>query len=684
MAKFAIIIGINEYKRQGDLLYAERDASEFADALVQYCDFSYEEIALLTSDVNDGKRVELADVEAQFARAKNLGKLDAFVFMFCGRGRLDEDRATRRFCFSDADEEDVLLESSFTLQDLLGRLGEFHASNSLFFFDARPSEEEYATQRELEALEKFADDVAVRWKNASAENPNVLAINSCSDGQTSYDDKEYERGLAPSHLTWILQGFFTTKETTFAQLAERLPEVVALRADELRVGVQKGYHGADYVAQRPFCKLVGDGNYVLPTRAVSEEERAAVASEIIQRGEKLFNSGKYKRARLAAERALELKFDSTDAQSLKNRAYREEVAKFVGVGDFFGATNALVNSNLGLSQSSFGAFRKGLRLLGVRIWNSFLWLASFKKKGARRWKVCFWILCLALFYGVGRDLFSYYHNEIYELRRLPQGVWDGEEPGDFQSLTIGDVNFPFRYCPPGTFKMGSPWYERGRDSDERLHKATLTKGFWILETETTQAMWRAVCGDDISYFEGDDRPVEQISWLDCQRFIEEINKLGVAPKGWKFSLPTEAQWEYACRAGENEARVLRRLDVCAWYWENATESHEVYGKEGNAWGIFDMRGNVWEWCSDVYAPFLGRSVVDPEGPPEREGAMRVLRGGCWGSDSFCCRAANRFCYFSGYGDSYQGFRIVLIRAEEGESSSVQDESTERSSEKVDE
>ncbi len=130
--------------------------------------------------------------------------------------------------------------------------------------------------------------------------------------------------------------------------------------------------------------------------------------------------------------------------------------------------------------------------------------------------------------------------------------WDSNlEAGTRKVLTIKGVDFAFRYCPPGTFQMGSPLSEADRDSDEGpRYKVTLTKGFWMLETSVTQGMYRAITGSNPSYFKsGDNYPAEKVSWLDCQSFCESLNALGVAPEGFAFRLPTEAEWEYACRAG---------------------------------------------------------------------------------------------------------------------------------------
>jgi formylglycine-generating enzyme required for sulfatase activity len=157
----------------------------------------------------------------------------------------------------------------------------------------------------------------------------------------------------------------------------------------------------------------------------------------------------------------------------------------------------------------------------------------------------------------------------------------------------------------------------------------------MAETETTQEQWQSVMGDNPSRFKGTKNPVEQISWVDCQKFIEKINLLaaGLAPQGYRFALPTEAQWEYACRAGSTTAYCFgdaeNQLGDYAWYDANSdSTTHPVGTKKANVWGIYDMHGNVWEWCSDWYGDYNG-DTTDLLGASS--GSLRVLRGGSWHS-----------------------------------------------------
>jgi formylglycine-generating enzyme required for sulfatase activity len=228
----------------------------------------------------------------------------------------------------------------------------------------------------------------------------------------------------------------------------------------------------------------------------------------------------------------------------------------------------------------------------------------------------------------------------------------------------------FALCPKGTFTMGSPEMEIGHDYKEKQVSVTLSKAFWMAKTEVTQAQWRAVMGSNPSRNKGDDLPVEKVGWDTAQEFIKKVNDSGLIPEGWKMTLPTEAQWEYACRAGTSTAlnsgkdikgglKLCRNLDEVAWYEVNSGgETHPVGTKKPNAWGLHDMHGNISEWCQDwcSFAESLGGT--DPYTPP-LGGGGRAARGGGFGTSSYYCGSARR-----GMGSyPHIGFRPVLVPSE---------------------
>lgn len=237
----------------------------------------------------------------------------------------------------------------------------------------------------------------------------------------------------------------------------------------------------------------------------------------------------------------------------------------------------------------------------------------------------------------------------------------GLKTGDTRVITLpGGSTMEMIYCEPGAFTMGSPASEVGRYDDETQHKVTLTKGFWIGKYEVTQKQWTGVMGYNPSEFKGDDHPVENVSWNECQQFIHHVN----AHKNCGARLPTEAEWEYACRAGSTGAYGgSGRLGDMGWYEGNSGETtHAVGRKNANAWGIFDMHGNVEEWCQDVRGGSYYDDVEDPKGPPPPTWFFKVFeahvkRGGAWSCRSKRCRSAFRSSAEIDVGLNRIGFRL---------------------------
>ena len=193
-------------------------------------------------------------------------------------------------------------------------------------------------------------------------------------------------------------------------------------------------------------------------------------------------------------------------------------------------------------------------------------------------------------------------------------------------FTVKDVKFTMKAVPAGTFQMGN---KNGYSSENPVHPVTL-KAFWLGETEVTQELWTAVMGANPSMFVGNKLPVEQVSWDDCQEFITKLNTL----TGKHFRLPTEAEWEYAARDAKPEKQYVfcggNYMDDLGWYDENSEEkTHEVATRKPNVLGLYDMSGNVSEWCHDWYdGKYYASSPSDnPQGPAE--GTYRVRRGGSW-------------------------------------------------------
>ena len=200
-------------------------------------------------------------------------------------------------------------------------------------------------------------------------------------------------------------------------------------------------------------------------------------------------------------------------------------------------------------------------------------------------------------------------------------------------------------------------YDSIADSDEKpVHSVTLSD-YYIGETEVTQELWEAVMGSNPSSFKGSQKPVESVSWHDCKEFITKLNRL----TGKNFRLPTEAEWEYAARGG-NKSKGYKysgsnTIDNVAWYRDNSGKAtHNVKTKSPNELGIYDMSGNVWEWCEDWYGYYSSGSQTNPAGPST--GSRRVLHGGSWYDHAGSCRVSNR-SYYPVNRSYYIGFRLAL-------------------------
>jgi len=260
--------------------------------------------------------------------------------------------------------------------------------------------------------------------------------------------------------------------------------------------------------------------------------------------------------------------------------------------------------------------------------------------------------------------------------------------GLWAEFAVAEAQHRLRWIPPGQFWMGSPEEEEGRyESEGPQRLVTLTQGYWLAETAVTQALWTAVMGDNPSRFIDPDRPVENVSWEDTQRFFERLYK----EHGFRAHLPSEAQWERACRAGTNTAtwigdlKILGEnnapiLDAIAWYrgncgvgfdlsngynssgWPEKQHDHQragsrkVKSKAVNPFGLYDMLGNVWEWCQDYWGSYQANAAIDPQGP--EFGAKRVFRGGSWYGLARVARAAFRVWSLPGIRDVYLGFRLA--------------------------
>lgn len=225
-----------------------------------------------------------------------------------------------------------------------------------------------------------------------------------------------------------------------------------------------------------------------------------------------------------------------------------------------------------------------------------------------------------------------------QLDSIATYTYEEEQDAEVKEYMVGNVSFKMIRVQAGTFRMGST---SGETDEQPVHSVTLSSDYYIGETEVTQELWTMVMGSNPSYFTSDSQlPVEEVSWNDCQTFITKLNSL----TGGNFRLPTEAEWEYAARGGNKSAEYTysgsNTIEDVAWYSVNSGfKTHTVKTKLPNELGIYDMSGNVWEWCCDWYGNYSSAAASDPTGASS--GSNRVNRGGGWNSSASACRCTYR-------------------------------------------
>ena len=243
--------------------------------------------------------------------------------------------------------------------------------------------------------------------------------------------------------------------------------------------------------------------------------------------------------------------------------------------------------------------------------------------------------------------------------------------GIAQGVEPNSIGMEMIEIPAGTFTMGSPVGEKDREANEEQVAVTLTKSFWLGKTEITQGQWQAVMGTEPWVGKDDvltdkDCPASYVDWHEATAFCQKLtgleHKAGKLPAGESYRLPTDAEWEYACRAGTTTAYSFgddeKQLGNFGWFAGNTAGeqyAHAVGMKKPNPWGLHDMHGNVWEWCSDWYGNALPGGT-DPVGPGK--GSFRVFRGGYWGNNPGNCRSANRRSSAPSIRNSSLGFRVA--------------------------
>ena len=245
----------------------------------------------------------------------------------------------------------------------------------------------------------------------------------------------------------------------------------------------------------------------------------------------------------------------------------------------------------------------------------------------------------------------------------PNEITNSQELKTVPKEIANSIGMKLVLIHPGSFTMGSPDDEVGRRLDETLHEVTLSKSYYLGAYEVTQGEYEKVMGSNPSRIKGAKNPVETVSWDDAVSFCKKLSEMPEEKAaGRSYRLPTEAEWEYACRAGSTTSYsfgdAASQLDDYAWYGKSGGTTHAVGLKKPNALGLYDMHSNVSEWCQDWYGNYPSGALIDPLG--HSGGTLRVYRGGCWGDVAVGCRSALRDRDNPSFRFSYyNGFRVAL-------------------------
>ncbi len=571
--KQALLIGINQYAILPALKYARQDAECVAESLKRnYC-FSDDEVILLT----DAKPGLFKPINRQIIE-KHLEKLaeqdlDLFIFGFWGHGLFRNGQ--RYFCPLDAISEDIE-ELGLSFDVLQRLLSNVRAKNTCMILDCCQKihdrgESETLTAADQTVMENAARDIILKRKEKEPGfQSNAAILNSCKQGQAAYEWDSRQHGIFTAHLLDAMN----RRLDSVAQIVGYISKKVEKTAMELGK------------MQTPLCRLEGD--IPLP---VNKNAATPVTSTSPNR------------ARIQTESRSQIQMEVVVSTAPKRRT-----------------------SKPGKTQKVDG--------------KAILTVLNFLMVGI----IAFIILVAALSdHSVKKSSTSALpaRNVDHLPKRLPDA---GKEAGERAEIAVSGVAIAFRWCPEGQFTMGSPTTEPGRETYEEQHDVVITEGFWMMETEVTVGMFKAFVKDTGYKSKGDDplgwtergfkkdskyswrnpgfsqddsHPVTCVSWNDAIAFCDWLHE----KTGQNFQLPSDSQWEYACRA-ETTTAYAGTLRMMAWYQDNSGwKTHPAGTKKPNAWGLYDMHGNVCEWTSTKFE------------------SDRTIRSGCWAFTEDACRSA---------------------------------------------
>jgi len=662
---WAVVVGIDTYHSPeiSSLSGAVNDANAMADTLAQVFDMPGDHILVYTNATSETKKPTTGRiVKALKYVAQKAKPDDLFVFAFSGHGISKHNKSYLLTYYS---EMGALEYTALSIDELNEVMAAIKSEKKLLVMDAcRNNPEKGKGDSDNLMSQAFSKGIGVIPISSFNSGRVLGTLFSCDIGQRSYEWADKQRGYFSYFLEHGLKGKAADDQgrVTLGSLSGYLRNVVP---DTLKrsLGVDKN--------QQPYVVMEGGDPASWVLTEIGKKDWAAEVTRRqteLSRLDQLASAQKIAdQRRKAEEEAYQQKLAAMDQQIIKMK--KRLGTSSARSGDNLDTMLAMIDQKEA-EQQKMAALKQQREAEEKKRQSEMKRLQAEKnqkirtsfEEDAEKYKKI-----MASPYG--RDMGAVAWQQL--VQKYPKAA-KGIPAGDIEkmksvfynlALLVNDLGMAFFYIEPGTFMMGSPSNECfGRGGDEKQHRVTLTKGYYLQTTEVTQGQWESVMGNNPSNFKncGDDCPVGNVSWNDVQEFIKKLNQReGVIV----YRLPTEAEWEYACRAGSNTTYCFGNrsdgLEAYAWYTSNSGgKTHPKAQKQPNAWGLYDMHGNVWEWCQDWYGDYPSGSATDPQGPSSAD--SRVGRGGSWHYDAWICRSASRFRHDPGGRDNGLGFRLARL------------------------
>jgi formylglycine-generating enzyme required for sulfatase activity len=653
---WAVLVGIDKYQSQeiSSLKGAANDARSLAEVLKKEMQFPEKNVFLFTSDSPSHLQPTTGNVVRGLKYvAEKAQPADTFILFFSGHGVTS---GSKGYLLTQQSDLGAVQFTALPLAELSQLVDSVKARRKLLLVDACRNDPEVGRGDAPNRLSTdFTRGISVRPMVLEKKTEYVWAtLFSCEEGQRAYEWPERNRGFFTYYLEKGLKGdaVDSSGRVTLASLVSYLRRVVPEEVQRY-LGVDK--------RQVPWVRMEGadPGNWVIVTFRVDKTKEIDAKKKELGALEREYGERKAKEDTEIAKQEAELKKLDDQVAELKKR-----LGTPLAKGGDLDAMLAMVKQKEE-EQKRLDELRRQKELEERKRKAEIDRLKAEQRKklilelkeDIRKYKEI-------VSSPFGKDLKdAAWKTLASKYPEAAEGVSFGDADqllfkGQFGSLSPSQTNsigMKFALIRPGKFMMGN---SGGSEDEQPPHEVEITEPFYLGQYEVTQGQWKAIMGNNPSYFMdcGDNCPVESVSWNDVQEFIQKLNQIeGVS----NYRLPTEAEWEYVCRAGDH-GDGPDRLGDYAWYSGNSGgRTHPVGQKKQNLWGLYDMHGNVWEWCQDWYERdyYMNSPKSDPRG--SSNGQFRVLRGGSWFDGPGVMRASGRTRNGPTNRSYADGFRLVL-------------------------